>query len=190
MGMVGLRAKAAVPKGVARLGFARGHLACVVAGARVATDQGLIAVEALRAGDLVLTLGHGTQQLRWCGHRTVASQGAFAAVSIPAGTFGHHGALRVSPEHRLLMPGWLTDLEVEDDTAGIKAADLVHAGLLWQDHSGCPVTYFHLLFDRPVVINAEGLWTDSAKLGPSASSSPEITRATCAMSPVSRAKAR
>ena len=141
-----------------------GHVACVVAGARVATDQGLIAVEALQVGDLVLTLDHGMQTLRWCGWRRVASQGAFAAVSIPAGTFGNHGALRVPPQQRLLVSGGF--VEVEADVALVRAVDLVQAGLLRQDHSGCPVTYHHLLFDRHAVINAEGLWGDSAPPGP------------------------
>lgn len=152
--------------GVTDVGFVHGHIACFVAGARIATDEGLIAVEALRPGDLVVTLDHGSQPLRWVAHRAVASQGAHAAVSIPAGTFGDHGALRVSPQHRLLMSGWQAELYCGEGEVLVKAAHLVRAGLLRQDHSGCPVTYYHLLFDQHEIVNAEGLWSESYFPGP------------------------
>lgn len=151
----------------------RGHIACFVAGARIATEQGLIAVEALRAGDQVLTLDHGGQILRGCCGRSVASQGAFAAVSIPAGTFGDHGALRVSPQHRLLLSGWRAELYCGDVAVLVQACDLVRAGLLRQDQSGCPVTYYHLLFDHCEVINVDGLWSDSTLLGPNSRPQPD-----------------
>lgn len=152
--------------GVTDVGFVHGHVACFVAGARVATDHGLMAVEALRPGDRVLTLDHGAQTLRWCGNRTVPSHGAFAAVSIPANTFGEHRALRVSPQHRLLMSGWQAELYCGEEEVLVKAAHLVRAGLLRQDHSGSPVTYYHLLFDQHEIINAEGLWSESYLPGP------------------------
>lgn len=50
------------------MGFIQGHIVCFVAGARIATAEGPIAVEALRPGDMVLTLDHGSQPLR-CGSR-------------------------------------------------------------------------------------------------------------------------
>lgn len=152
--------------GVTDVGFVHDHVACFVAGARIATAQGPISVEALRPGDHVLTLDHGSQPLRWVAHRQVASQGSFAAVSIPAGTFGDHGALRVSPQHRLLMSGWQAELYCGEGEVLVKAAHLVRAGLLRQDHSGCPVTYYHLLFDQHEIVNAEGLWSESFLPGP------------------------
>jgi hypothetical protein len=152
--------------GITDVGFVHGHVACFVAGARIATAQGLIAVEALRPGDQIVTLDSGMQTLRWCGHRTVVSQGAMAAVSIPAGTFGDHGALRVSPQHRLLMSGWRAELYCGEDEVLVRAGHLVRAGLLRQDNSGGPVTYYHLLFDRHEIINAEGLWSESYLPGP------------------------
>ncbi len=152
--------------GITDVGFVHGHIACFVAGARIATARGPIAVEALRPGDQVLTLDHGSQPLRWIAHRAVASQGAFAAVSIPVGTFGDHGALRVSPQHRLLMSGWQAELYCGEQEILVKAVHLVRAGLLRQDHSGCPVTYYHLLFDQHEIINAEGLWSESYFPGP------------------------
>ncbi len=160
--------------GVTDVGFVHGHVACFVAGARIATAQGPIAVEALRPGDQVLTLDHGSQPLRWVAHRQVASLGPFAAVSIPAGTFGDHGALRVSPQHRFLMHGWQAELYCGEAEVLVKAAHLVRAGLLRQDHSGCPVTYYHLLFDRHEIVNAEGLWSESYLPSPETLASHDI----------------
>lgn len=152
--------------GISDVGFVQGQVACFVTGARIATERGFVAVQSLHPGDLVLTLDHGYQILRWRGLRTLASQGAFAAVSIPAGTFGNHGALRVSPQHRLLIRGWQAELYCGEAEVLVKAGHLVRAGLLRQDHSGAPVTYCHLLFDHHEIINAEGLWSESYLPGP------------------------
>ena len=153
-------------EGVSDVAFVHGQVACFVAGARIATDLGLVAVQSLEPGDRVLTLDNGYQTLRWLGLRSIASQGDFAAVSIPAGTFGPHGALRVSPQHRLLIRGWQAELYCGAEEVLVKAGHLVRAGLLRQDHSGVPVTYCHLLFDHHEIINAEGLWSESYLPGP------------------------
>lgn len=152
--------------GVSDVGFVHGQIACFVAGARIATERGLVSVQSLEPGDRVLTLDNGYQTLRWRGMRSLASQGAFAAVSIPADTFGSHGALRVSPQHRLLIRGWQAELYCGESEVLVKAVHLVRSGLLRQDHSGMPVTYCHLLFDHHEIINAEGLWSESYLPGP------------------------
>jgi len=165
-------------EGISDVGFVQGHVACFVAGARIATDRGPVAVQSLEPGDRVLTLDHGYQTLRWRGQRSMPSQGVFAAVSIPAGTFGDHGALRVSPQHRLLIRGWQAEIYCGDPEVLVKASHLVRAGLLRQDHSGAAVTYCHLLFDRHEIINSEGLWSESYLPGPATlASHDEETRA-------------
>jgi hypothetical protein len=117
-------------------------------------------------GDLVRTLDDGWQPVRWHGSRRVASQGAMAAVRIPAGTFGDHGAIAVSPQHRLHFTGWLAELYCGEAEVLVKAIHLVRAGRLVQDRSGGMVTYHHLLFDRHQIICAEGLWSESYHPGP------------------------
>lgn len=153
--------------GITDVGFVHGTIACFAGGSRILTSAGTMAVEALRPGDLVQTLDNGLQKLRWVGARQVPSEGRFAAVLIPAGTFGDHGALKVSPMHRLLLTGWQAELYCGEPEVLVKAAHLVRAGLLRQDHSGRPVTYYHLLFDRHEIICAEGLWSESYMPAPS-----------------------
>jgi hypothetical protein len=149
------------------VGFVNGKIVpCFVSGARIDTARGAIPVEEVRVGDLVRTLDDGWQPVRWHGSRQVPSLGSMAAVKIPAGTFGDHEALAVSPQHRLYFAGWRAELYCGEAEVLVKAIHLVRAGRLQQDVSGAPVTYHHLLFDRHQIIRAEGLWSESYHPGP------------------------
>lgn len=149
------------------VGFVTGNIVpCFVSGTRIDTARGAIPVEEVQVGDLVRTLDDGWQPVRWHGARQVPSLGAMAAVRIPAGTFGDHGALAVSPQHRLHFAGWQAELYCGEAEVLVKAIHLVRAGRLQQDTSGAAVTYHHLLFDRHQIIRAEGLWSESYHPGP------------------------
>jgi hypothetical protein len=153
--------------GITDVGFATAEVVpCFVEGTRIETDRGLVPIEAIKVGDMVQTLDHGFQPVAWHGVRTVPSSGAMALVRIPAGSFGDHGALAVSPQHRLHVAGWRAQLYAGEDEVLVKAIHLVRAGRLTQDHSGNPVTYHHLLFARHEIIRAEGLWSESYYPGP------------------------
>lgn len=153
--------------GITDVGFVTGTvIPCFVAGARIDTARGPVPVEDVVVGDLVLTLDDGYQPVRWRGARQVPSAGALGMVKIPAGSFGNHGALAVSPQHRLYLTGWRAELYCGTDEVLVKAAHLVRAGRLQQDRSGRPVTYHHLMFDRHQIIRAEGLWSESYHPGP------------------------
>ncbi len=153
--------------GIKDVGFVEGQIIpCFVEGARIATARGPIRVEDVQVGDLVLTLDDGYQPVRWHGQRQVARPGALAAVRIPAGAFGDHGALAVSPQHRLYLTGWRAELYCGEGEVLVKAAHLVRSGRLHQDGPDVPVTYHHLLFDRHQIIQAEGVWSESYHPGP------------------------
>ncbi len=163
--------------GITDVGFVKGDvIPCFVEGTRIETAQSLRPVEEIAPGDLVLTLDHGLQPVVWHGVRQVASTGALAAVRIPADTFGDHGALSVSPQHRLHFSGWRAQLYAGEDEVLVKAIHLVRAGLLTQDRSGHTVTYHHLLFARHEIIRAEGMWSESYYPGPAtlAGFDPEV----------------
>ena len=163
--------------GITDVGFVSGEVVpCFVQGTRIDTARGWVPVENIAAGDLVLTLDRGYQPVAWHGVREVPSAGSMAAVRIPAGTFGDHGALAVSPQHRLHFSGWRAQLYAGEDEVLVKAIHLVRAGCLAQDQSGAPVTYHHLLFARHEIISAEGLWSESYFPGPAtlAGYDPEV----------------
>ncbi|WP_103258628.1 choice-of-anchor L domain-containing protein [Tabrizicola aquatica] len=153
--------------GITDVGFVSGEVVpCFVQGTRIETVRGPVPVEDIAVGDLVLTLDHGFQPVVWHGVRQVPSRGAMAAVRIPAGAFGDHGALSVSPQHRLHFSGWRAQLYAGEDEVLVKAIHLVRAGRLAQDHSGAMVTYHHLLFGRHEILCAEGMWSESYYPGP------------------------
>ncbi len=138
---------------------------CFVAGTRIRTPEGEVAVEALRPGDLVLTKDEGAQPLRWIGMRRVAATGAFAPIAIAADTFGRHGALRLSPLHRVLIRDSLAELLFGEGEVLVAARDLVNDRTVRRIEGG-EVEYVHLLFDRHQLIWSEGLLTESFLPGP------------------------
>lgn len=138
---------------------------CFVAGTMIATPQGPRAVDALAPGDLVMTRDDGAQPVRWAGARTVAAQGSLAPVAIRAGTYGDHGDLMVSPQHRVMIRDAVAELLFGEAEVLVKAKDLVNGDSV-RIVEGGEVTYVHLLFDRHQVIWSEGLATESFLPGP------------------------
>lgn len=137
---------------------------CFVAGTRIATPHGPVFVEDLRCGDLVLTRDDGAQPLRWVGRRRVAAKGAFAPISFAAGALGAHGALCLSPEHRVLVQGSMAEMLFGAAEVLVAAKHLVN-DLTIRPMPGGEVEYLHLLFDRHQVIWADGLAAESLFLG-------------------------
>lgn len=138
---------------------------CFVAGTMIATPEGERAVESLRPGDLVLTHDDGPQPVRWIGRRRVAARGDFAPIRIRAGTFGRHGTLLVSPQHRVMLRNSHAELLFGEAEVLIAAKDLVDGANVTVAEGGT-VDYVHLLFDRHQVIYSEGLTTESFLPGP------------------------
>src|SRR5690606_25389196 len=132
---------------------------------RIATPGGERAIEDLKAGDLVMTLDHGPQPLRWVGSRRVAAIGKLAPVEIAAGVLGNRRPLRVSPQHRMLVGGWAVELAAGTAEAFATARHLVD-GRSIRTVTGGEVEYFHLLLDRHEVILAEGAASESFHPGP------------------------
>ncbi|MDZ4094687.1 MAG: Hint domain-containing protein [Paracoccaceae bacterium] len=138
---------------------------CFVAGTRILTPSGEVAVENLQPGDLVLTHDDGPQPLRWIGHRRVAATGAYAPIRIRAGTFGAHRTLLLSPQHRVLIRDCLAELLFGEAEVLVSAKDLVNDRSVTVQQGGM-VDYVHLLFDRHQVVFSEGLATESFLPGP------------------------
>ncbi len=135
-------------------------IACFTAGTLVDTPSGPRRVEALRAGDLVLTQDHGPQVLRWSGQTTVRGQGAFAPVRIAQGVLGAEQDIYVSPQHRILVQGWQAELVFGADEVLVPAKALVDGQNVTR--ADCDlVTYVHLLFDDHQLLQTQGLVSES-----------------------------
>ncbi|MFC3612219.1 Hint domain-containing protein [Lutimaribacter marinistellae] len=142
---------------------------CFVAGTLIRTARGERPVEALRLGEMVETRDHGPQPLRWIGRRRVAAEGEFAPIHIRAGTFGRHGDVMVSPQHRILVRDSLAELLFGEAEVLVAARDLVNDRSVTRRPGGA-VTYVHMMFDAHEVVWASGLETESFLPGPQTTS--------------------
>ena len=149
-------------------GLVQGNVVpCFVAGTRIATPTGQRPVEDLRPGDLVLTLDHGAQPVRWAGSVVAQGVGATAPVVIPAGAFGSHGPVWLSPQHRVCLGGWAAEMVTGTQQVLARARHLMVAGIAYRRDMG-RVRYVHVMFDRHEVIAANGLWCENYRPGPAA----------------------
>lgn len=138
---------------------------CFTAGTLIDTQEGPRPVEDIAPGDLVLTRDDGVQPVRWVGRRTVAATGKLAPVRIRAGTFGDHGEVLVSPQHRILIGDVLAELMFGEPEVLVAAQDLLNDRSVTRREGG-EVIYVHLMFDRHQIVFTEGLASESFLPGP------------------------
>ena len=122
--------------------------------------EGERAIETLTAGDMVWTLDHGYQPLRWIGATTVPARGKLAPIVIEAGTLGNTRPLRVSPQHRMLLQGWQAELLFDEAEVLVAAKLLVNDQTIRREEAEA-VTYHHMLFDAHEIVLAEGAPSES-----------------------------
>ncbi|AZB63680.1 type I secretion protein [Cereibacter sphaeroides] len=143
-------------------------VACFTPGTLIATVRGEVAVEALAAGDRIVTRDNGLQPLRWISrrrldHATLAAFPHLKPVLIEKGSLGQDlpdRDMMVSPNHRILVSRDLTALHFDAPEVLVAAKHLVGPrGIREVECSG--TTYLHLLFDRHEVVLANGAWTES-----------------------------
>ncbi len=133
--------------------FARGTMITLADGRQCA-------IEALSAGDRVLTRDHGPQEVRWLGKATLRALGAFAPVVITAGTLGNAGDLIVSPHHRIFLYQRRRHAGLQTSELLVQAKHLIDGERVFQRDGGF-VDYFSLVFDRHEIIYAEGVPAES-----------------------------
>lgn len=137
---------------------------CFAAGTLIETDTGPLPVDVLTPGDLVRTLDHGLQPLRWTGKRTMSGAGPLAPVRIAAGALGNYRDLYVSQQHRFLMRGWQAEIHFGQPEVLIAAKHLINENTI-RLMPRRMITYVHLAFEHHEVIFAEGIATESLHLG-------------------------
>ena len=131
---------------------------CFVAGTRIATPTGEVAVESLAAGDLVLTEDGQALPVRWAGRTTVSRVFAdpvrMMPVRIKAGALGENLPVRdvlVSPGHAIRVGAVLAH-----------AAALVNGtSILRENDMPMVFTYYHVELDSHALLLAEGAPAES-----------------------------
>ena len=133
------------------------EMVCFVAGTRMLTDGGEIAVEKLTVGDLLVTASGEHRPVRWLGSRRVdcarhPEPSAVWPVRIEAGAFAPELPARdlwVSPWHSIFVEGVLIQVEKLVNGATITQVPLAS------------VEYWHVELDSHDIILAEGLPAES-----------------------------
>lgn len=139
-------------------------VACFTQGTSIRTPNGDVPVEALAVGDLVETLDHGPQKIRWIGERTVAGKGKLAPICFRPDSIGNTREIKVSPQHRVLLSGWKCELLFHDPEVLCAAKELCNGDQIYT--APCEeITYFHVMFDRHEIIFAEGALLESFYVG-------------------------
>src|SRR5690606_22899703 len=134
--------------------------ACYLKGTHIATPDGEVKVEDLKAGDQVRTASGGVATVKWLGYRSLRKARIPAKDAIRAfpivfqkGSIADnvpHRDLTVSPGHHMFFDGKL-----------IPAMLLVNGKTITQDFSRQSFEYFHVELDRFDILLAEGAAAES-----------------------------
>ncbi|MDO6458672.1 Hint domain-containing protein [Celeribacter halophilus] len=158
------------------LSFSGIEIICFAAGTQIITSDGPVNVEDLKTGDLVMTMDHGMQPLRWMGRKKLNSEDLEASpklkpIRIAAGALGNGTPLNdllVSRQHRILVRSAIADRMFGVQEILVAAIKLVgHPGVEVVEDAKS-VEYFHMLFDQHEIVFSNGAATESLFTGPEA----------------------
>lgn len=146
---------------------------CFTRDTHILTQDGMKAIQALRIGDMVPTMGCDPQPIRWIGRRqfdraALLVNPRLLPVRILAGALGEglpHRDLLVSRQHRMLVQSRIAERMFGTTEVLIPAIKLTSLPGIYIDEAVQSVEYFHLLFDRHHVIFAEDAPTESLFTG-------------------------
>lgn len=139
---------------------------CFVSGTRIETPLGERVVETLKAGDLVETVDDGAQPLLR-NLSTVLSRDRLEAmpnlrpIHFARGAVGNERAMRLSPQHRVLIRGWQAELLFGEAEVLVPAKALINGRDVRTVPPTARITYHHLLFERHQLVISDGAITES-----------------------------
>lgn len=141
---------------------------CFTPGTWIDTPRGARQIEHLSAGDKVVTLDGGVQELIWIGTRRLTLRELrrtpdVAPVRIREGALDQRradGDLIVSPDHRMLIRGPCAESGEQTEVL-VSARDLVDGKGVLRESAVRPVTYVHLLLETHQILLANGYETES-----------------------------
>lgn len=146
---------------------------CFTRGTWIETPAGPRRVEDLSVGDLITTLDHGPQAIRWIGSKRVvgaalARMPNLIPMRIAAGALGSGlpaADLVVSPQHRVLLSSGIARRMFGSEEVLVPAKKLASLPGVTQEAIG-EVEYFHILMDRHEIVIANGTPTETLLTGP------------------------
>ncbi|MEM7237725.1 MAG: Hint domain-containing protein [Pseudomonadota bacterium] len=156
-------------------------IVCFTRGTLIETPGGEVPIETLAAGDQVTSVDGRPLTVRWIGSRQIKSSALahnphLRPIRIRAGALGGDTPRRdllVSPQHRMLVDDWRSELLFGEREVLIPAKALINDQSIRITPQSDDVEYFHILFDRHEVILAEGAPSESFHPGEMALSALE-----------------
>ena len=140
---------------------------CYLAGTTIQTARGWVPVQQFRAGDLVETMDHGLQPIRWVGQNTILGVGKNAPVRIATGVLDNEVPVYVSPNHRLMIHGPFVELLFGEEDVLVAAKHLIDGDLIRSEPRAL-AHYVHFALDQHDIVMADGLLSESLLPGPEA----------------------
>lgn len=151
---------------------------CFTPGTMIETPDGQRRVEDLVPGDLVLTKDAGAQPIQQIFDDTFRAVGDVAPILFDVGAIGNTAPLMVSPQHRMLVTGWETELLFAEDELLVAAKHLVNGQTVRRVEGGT-VRYIHLLFSDHQIIWGQGIPSESFYPGNPNGMPEEMVQAEC-----------
>lgn len=158
---------------IALVTFENGLIPCFTAGTRIETPTGAVPVEELRAGDWVITVDNGPQQIRWIGCRHLDHEELSLSPNLLPVRIRQHALGRMLPkrdlvvsrQHRVFVSSEIADRMFGEREVLVAAVKLTALPGIYIDEAVTSVAYFHILFDDHQLVIAEGAQTESLYLG-------------------------
>ncbi|MGJ5619755.1 Hint domain-containing protein [Sulfitobacter sp. MF3-043] len=143
---------------------------CFCPGTLIETVKGPVTVEKLRPGMLLRSLDSVFEPLLGIKRHVLPAARVFSdptllPVLLPAGSFGNSRPLMVSPNHRIMLRSLRVSMLFGGSEVLVAAKHLLPHGATRVPFEGRPQSYYHLLFKDHVILQANGLWTESLFLG-------------------------
>lgn len=146
-----------------------GSIPCFVTGSRILTEHGERLVEDIKAGDMVVTLDHGLQAVRWVGRRDIdvqdmAQSTAYIPVLIKAHSFGRGQPthdLWISQNHRILVQHYWCNILFGQPETFVAAKFLCNGKSIILHEKPQKFSYHHILFDQHEVVLSNNMPTES-----------------------------
>lgn len=142
---------------------------CFTDGAMVLTPQGPVAIERLKAGDLVTTRDNGAQPILWTGERRVSPLDMLffpelRPIEFAAHAFGKEKpscSLLLSPNHRVMARSYMAEMYFSEFEVLIAAKHLVNGTSIRLSRISEAFYYRHLLLENHEVMTVNGLLCES-----------------------------
>lgn len=146
---------------------------CFAAGTMVQTDTDDRPIEGLNVGDLVMTLDHGLQPIRWIGTRRLNATELdenphLRPIRINAGVFAEGVPSRdliVSPQHRIFVRSKIAMRMFDETEVLVHAKHLLDLPGVAVADDLSEVTYVHVMCEDHEIIVADGAFAETLYTG-------------------------